>query len=64
MGSVHGYHSWYNIVYEGDKEVVYVYDLNTDIGSGDLEVLRDNGEGIIKTFELERIRTPTKFWVL
>ena len=51
-------------MYEGDKEIVYVYDLHTDIESGNLEVLGDIGEGTIKTFELERIKTPYKGKIL
>ena len=60
LGSLPGYPNWYNVVYEEDKEVVYVYDLNTDIESGDPEVLSDIEEGTIKTFELREIKTPYK----
>ena len=39
IGSVPGFPSWYNIVYDGEDEHVYTYRLVDDYKDGNLEIL-------------------------
>ena len=38
---VPGFPAWFNVVYDQEQEAVYTYQLHSDLGQGDLELLVD-----------------------